>query len=125
MCLGVPAKILEIYEKDGLQMARVDFGGVMKEVNLSYCPEAECGQYVLVHRKIPATDNTSRRRFTVPGESSRNICGLYTGQPRQAVMEFLPATSEAWIYLSTIHRLLKALAPDASLPRPYQPRQVA
>jgi hypothetical protein len=36
-----------------------------------------------------------------------------------------PAYSEAWIYLSTIHRLLKALAPDASLPRPYQRRQVA
>jgi putative transposase len=36
-----------------------------------------------------------------------------------------PANSEAWIYLSTIHRLLKALAPDESLPRPYQRRQIA
>ena len=49
MCLGVPAKIVEMYEKDGLQMARVDFGGVTREACLAYVPEAKVGEYCLVH----------------------------------------------------------------------------
>ena len=32
MCLGIPGKIIEIYEANGLQMGKVDFGGVTKEV---------------------------------------------------------------------------------------------
>lgn len=49
MCLAVPGKILEIYEKDGLRMARVDFGGVLREVCLEYVPEARLGDYCIVH----------------------------------------------------------------------------
>lgn len=49
MCLGVPGKIIEKYEKGGLDMAKVDFGGVSREVCLSYVPEAEIGQYCLIH----------------------------------------------------------------------------
>ena len=49
MCLGVPAKIVDLYEKDGLQMARVDFGGVTREACLAYVPEAKVGEYCLVH----------------------------------------------------------------------------
>jgi len=49
MCLGVPAKIIELYEKDGLQMARVDFGGVVRETCLAYIPEAKVGDYCIVH----------------------------------------------------------------------------
>ncbi len=49
MCLGVPAKIEEIYTKDGLQMARVDFGGVSREVCLDYVPEAKVGDYCIIH----------------------------------------------------------------------------
>jgi hydrogenase expression/formation protein HypC len=49
MCLGVPAKIIELYEKDGLQMARVDFGGVLRETCLAYIPEAKVGDYCIVH----------------------------------------------------------------------------
>ena len=49
MCLGVPAKIMELYEKDGLQMARVDFGGVVRETCLAYVPEAKVGDYCIVH----------------------------------------------------------------------------
>lgn len=36
-----------------------------------------------------------------------------------------PAYSEAWIYLAETHRLLKHLAPDTSLPVPYQRREAA
>ena len=49
MCLGVPAKIVEMYKKDSLQMARVDFGGVTREACLAYVPEAKVGDYCLVH----------------------------------------------------------------------------
>ena len=49
MCLGVPGKIINIYEKSGLQMARVDFGGVFREACLSYVPEAKAGDYCIIH----------------------------------------------------------------------------
>lgn len=49
MCLGVPGKITDIYETDGLKMGKVDFGGVMREACLEYVPEARVGQYVIVH----------------------------------------------------------------------------
>ena len=49
MCLGVPARIEEIYTKDGLKMARVDFGGVSREVCLDYVPEAQVGEYCIIH----------------------------------------------------------------------------
>lgn len=49
MCLGVPAKIIDLYEKNGLQMARVDFGGVERETCLAYVPEAKVGDYCIVH----------------------------------------------------------------------------
>jgi hydrogenase expression/formation protein HypC len=49
MCLGVPGKIVETYETGGLHMAKVDFGGVSREVCLDYVPDAQVGQYCLIH----------------------------------------------------------------------------
>jgi hydrogenase expression/formation protein HypC len=49
MCLGVPGRVIEIYEKDELPMGKVDFGGVAKEVCLAYTPEVRPDEYVLVH----------------------------------------------------------------------------
>jgi hydrogenase expression/formation protein HypC len=49
MCLGIPGKITEIYEKDALKMGKLDFGGVTKEVCLAYVPEAKVGDYALIH----------------------------------------------------------------------------
>jgi len=49
MCLGIPGKITEVYEKDSLKMAKIDFGGIAKEACLVYTPEAEVGQYALIH----------------------------------------------------------------------------
>lgn len=50
MCLGVPGEVIEI-EPDplGMTMGRVSFGGVTKKVCLAYTPEAEVGDYVVVH----------------------------------------------------------------------------
>ena len=49
MCLGVPGKIVDVYEKSGLKMAKVDFGGVFREACLSYVPEAQVGEYCIIH----------------------------------------------------------------------------
>jgi hydrogenase expression/formation protein HypC len=49
MCLGVPGKIVELYEKGGLKMAKVDFGGIFREACLSYVPEARVGEYCVIH----------------------------------------------------------------------------
>ena len=49
MCLGVPGKIIEKYERNGLPMGKIDFGGTVREACLAYVPEAEVGQYTLIH----------------------------------------------------------------------------
>ncbi len=50
MCLAVPGKILSIDGIDPvLRSGRVNFGGIVKEINLSYVPEAKIGDYVVVH----------------------------------------------------------------------------
>ncbi|MCK4490442.1 MAG: HypC/HybG/HupF family hydrogenase formation chaperone [Anaerolineales bacterium] len=49
MCLAVPGKILEIYEKQGLTMAKVDFSGVTREACIEHVPEAQIGDYAIIH----------------------------------------------------------------------------
>ena len=51
MCLAVPGRIVEITDTGDIafRVGKVDFGGIRKEVNLAYTPEAEVGKYVLVH----------------------------------------------------------------------------
>ena len=50
MCLAVPGKIISIVGEESLERTgRVSFGGVIKEVNLAYVPEARVGEYVIVH----------------------------------------------------------------------------
>lgn len=46
MCLGVPAKVVDLMEND---VARVDVNGNQTEINIRLTPEVELGQYVLVH----------------------------------------------------------------------------
>lgn len=48
MCLGIPGKVLVIADND-MHMAKVSFGGIVKEVCLAYCPEAHVRDYVIVH----------------------------------------------------------------------------
>ena len=49
MCLGIPAKIMQLYEANGMKMAKVDFGGVIKEACMEYLPEAKLGDYTIIH----------------------------------------------------------------------------
>ena len=45
MCLGIPGKVVEI-EKN---VARVDIGGVLRDISLDLCPDVSVGEYVLIH----------------------------------------------------------------------------
>ena len=49
MCLAVPGKIIEIYEKQELKMAKVDFSGVTREACIEHVPEAKIGDYAIIH----------------------------------------------------------------------------
>ena len=50
MCLAIPGKVVSISGDDDLtRMGRINFGGVIKEASLAYVPEAEVGDYVIVH----------------------------------------------------------------------------
>ena len=49
MCLGIPGKVIEIYEIDGTLMSKVNFDGVIQEVCIATTPDAKIGEYVLVH----------------------------------------------------------------------------
>ncbi len=50
MCLAIPGKLIEIKaDPSGIRMGKANFGGIVKQVCLEYTPEAEVGQYVLVH----------------------------------------------------------------------------
>ncbi len=45
MCLGIPGKVLEI-EKN---VAKVDVGGLSRDISLDLCPDVSVGEYVLIH----------------------------------------------------------------------------
>jgi len=51
VCLAVPGRVVEIVDDGDIAFRRgkVDFGGIRKEINLAYTPEAGVGNYVLVH----------------------------------------------------------------------------
>ena len=49
MCLAIPGKVLNTFDQNGLRMARIQFGGIVREACLEYVPETQPGEYVLVH----------------------------------------------------------------------------
>jgi hydrogenase expression/formation protein HypC len=51
MCLAVPGKIVSILIEEhlGLRRGKADFGGIRKEICLDYTPDAQVGDYVMVH----------------------------------------------------------------------------
>lgn len=50
MCLAIPGKIISIDESGELsRTGKIDFGGIVKDVNLSFVPEASVNDYVIVH----------------------------------------------------------------------------
>jgi hydrogenase expression/formation protein HypC len=50
MCLAIPGKLVKTNEAEPLErMGTVDFGGIAREVSLAYVPDAQVGDYVLIH----------------------------------------------------------------------------
>src|SRR4051794_38023899 len=49
MCLAIPGKVVDAFDKGGMRMAKVQFGGIMREACLEYLPDTKVGEYVLVH----------------------------------------------------------------------------
>jgi hydrogenase expression/formation protein HypC len=49
VCLAIPGKVLQIEEMGPMRTARVQFGGIVRQVSLSFVPEAGIGDYVMVH----------------------------------------------------------------------------
>lgn len=50
MCLAIPGQITELISEAAFaRVGKVNFGGIVKEINLSYVPEAAVGDYVIVH----------------------------------------------------------------------------
>lgn len=55
MCLGVPGKVVKIWDEAGTLMSTVDFGGTTKTVCLAYLPDMEIGEYTIVHAGFALT----------------------------------------------------------------------
>ncbi|MCP5542084.1 MAG: HypC/HybG/HupF family hydrogenase formation chaperone [Akkermansiaceae bacterium] len=66
MCLAIPGKILEVAESDDplFRTGRVSFEGIVKDIQLAYTPDAQPGDYVLVHVgfAIAVVDEAEARR---------------------------------------------------------------
>jgi hydrogenase expression/formation protein HypC len=52
MCLAVPGRVERVFDDDGLRMARVDFGGVRKDVCVETLEQVAAGEWVLVHAGV-------------------------------------------------------------------------
>jgi hydrogenase expression/formation protein HypC len=68
VCLGIPGRVVEVSDADGLRMAKVDFGGIHKDVCLEYTPEAGLGDFVIVHVGFAITrldEEEARRTFAI------------------------------------------------------------
>lgn len=49
MCLGIPGKVTDISGEGVTRTGRVDFDGIVKEVNLAFVPDISVGDYAIVH----------------------------------------------------------------------------
>lgn len=49
MCLGIPGRVVETWRDHEILMGKVDFNGVIKRVCLHHVPDAQPGEYVIVH----------------------------------------------------------------------------
>jgi hydrogenase expression/formation protein HypC len=84
MCLGIPGKIVEIWEESGTRMATVDFGGTTKKVCLAYLPDLDIGEYTIVHAGFALTRldeesaNNTLKMFADMGVLEAELAGVQT-----------------------------------------------
>lgn len=88
MCLGIPGKVIRIWDEVGTRMSTVDFGGTTKSVCLAYLPDLEIGEYVIVHagfaitRLDEASANQTLKMFADLGVLDAELAGT-EGQNRR------------------------------------------
>ena len=76
MCLAVPGKILETADLPAGRFAKVDFGGVTRQVRLDFTPEAQTGDYVLVHVGFAISkvaEDEARRTYELLRQLAREL----------------------------------------------------
>ena len=85
MCLAIPGKIVETFEKQDLRMARVQFGGIIREACLEYVPDAKVGEYVLVHVgfALSRIDEAEALRTYALLEELDQLTELQSGTPEE------------------------------------------
>jgi hydrogenase expression/formation protein HypC len=83
MCLGIPGQITQIWTnpETKLPMARVDFGGIGKEVCLAFEPAAQVGDFVMVHVgfAISRIDEAEARQTLALLQQMEALAELETG----------------------------------------------
>ena len=134
MCLAVPGRILSVEDRDGTLMSVVDFGGIKKDVCLEYIPDAEVGEYVVVHVgfALQRLDEESAKRtlaefehlgvlreeFTDGFELAAKQAGL---DNPDAISKLDVAAGAAPSWMSPPGRLRSWMSPPGRLPRPMSP----
>lgn len=84
MCLGVPGRIVSIQPDPlGMPMGKVNFAGITKEVCLAYVPEAQVGDYVVVHVgfAISTVDEAEANQVFAYLEEMGELAELTVSQP--------------------------------------------
>lgn len=71
MCLAIPGKIVDIRQEHGSRAGRIQFGGILRQASLDFVPEAQVGDYVMVHvgfaiSRVDAEE--ARRTYELLGE---------------------------------------------------------
>ena len=87
MCLGVPGKVVDVFEEDGIRMGTVDFGGITRTACLEYAPEVEVGHYVVIHVGFAISvveEEEARRAYELLAEMG-NLEGIDLPQDPEGV----------------------------------------
>jgi hydrogenase expression/formation protein HypC len=64
MCLGIPGKVVRVFDEAGLRMGEIDFGGTARVVCMAYLSDAAPGDYAVIHAgfAISKLDEDEARR---------------------------------------------------------------
>jgi hydrogenase expression/formation protein HypC len=87
MCLAIPGRIIEIYDEQGLRMGKLDFGGAVRRCCLQYLPEAQVGDYALVHVGFAISqidEAEAMRTYQLLQELEELGAALYGAEPDMA-----------------------------------------
>ena len=65
MCIAAPGRVIRLFQREGLEMGEVDFGGIAREVCLAHVPGVRAGDHVMVHAgfALEIIDESEMARF--------------------------------------------------------------